>query len=214
MFKNTCILKSFSEDELKSFYKIGKQKKYKKNQIIFSKNEIGKNFFIIKEGEVEIFTDKGKKKKIIANLSKGDFFGELALLGVGIRTASAVTKTDSVLYVVSREDFQNYLSKNHKFTLKLLYVLAERLRATDEEIEDLIFNNIFKRVVKLLCKLSGKNKEINASQNHIAQYLGTSRIPVNRVLNYLAKKNIISLSREKIIINDSEKIKSIAGLEK
>ncbi|NLH39048.1 MAG: Crp/Fnr family transcriptional regulator [Elusimicrobia bacterium] len=210
LLKKVKTLKGFSKADIKALKSLGKLKKFNKGDIIFNKNDSGKKFYILKKGEVQIFTELGNKDKIISVLSENDFFGELALLGIGYRTASAVAIKDSEVYVISMKDFESLLLNNKEFTLKLLYIMAERLRKTDEEIENLLFYNIFGRVIKFLYESCRKNNntELSITQDDIAKNLGTTRIPVNRVLQRLKNKGIITLSRGKIII-DEKKLNSI-----
>jgi CRP/FNR family transcriptional regulator len=211
LFKSIDLFKKLDKNEIKKLAKIARFKRYKKGEVIFNKNEIGTTFFIVKSGKVKIITNIGTKNKILSMIDENDFFGELALLGVKYRTASAVCDMDSELYVISRKDFQDFLIKNRDFAIKMLYTMAERLKKADEEIENLLFHNMFGRVVKFIYNLyNNENKtEIKISQQDIAKNLGTTRVPINRIISHLKARDIIETYREKIIIKDIDKIKNI-----
>ncbi|MEF3280097.1 MAG: Crp/Fnr family transcriptional regulator [Elusimicrobiota bacterium] len=215
LFRKVNIFSNFSDSEFKKISKILKIKKVKKGKIVFNKNEIGNSFFIVKSGKIKIFTNASHKKKVYSILGEGEFFGELALLGIKYRTASAQAEEDSELFSISSKDFQKYILKNKNFILKLLYNLAYRLKKADEEIEGLIFKNIFGRVAKEIFELSKKEKmgKIYITQKKLAENLGTTRIPVNRVLQKMKEKGIIDTSRERITIIDVDKIRSISGVK-
>ncbi len=210
--KNVELFKKLSKKEIEKIQKIGRIKKFKKGDIIFNKNEIGRNFFIVKKGEVKIFTEVCGKEKVLALMNENDFFGELALLGIKYRTATAVCGKDCEVYVISQNDFYKFLNKNHSFTMKLLYTIAERLKNADEEIENLLSNNMFGRIVKFLYKkyCECKTCELKITQDEMAKLLGTTRVPVNRTLSLLKKRNIIETNRGVIKLIDIEKIKGIA----
>ncbi len=89
--------------ELKEFIKKAKIKRFKKNELIFSKNDYGKFFYIVKNGKVRLFTSFGRKTKIFADISENEFFGELALFGIKYRTANAIALTDCELYTIRRK---------------------------------------------------------------------------------------------------------------
>jgi NADH dehydrogenase len=80
---------------------------YEPGEIIISKHEIGRELFIVKRGDVEVFqpAEDGAKESVVATLTKGDVFGEKALLEDTTRTASVRAKTAVDLLVISREDF-------------------------------------------------------------------------------------------------------------
>ena len=63
--------------------------RYARNELIIREGEAGDSFFIIEQGEVEVFVSSPRgKKKSLTILSVGDFFGEIALLTGERRTAS------------------------------------------------------------------------------------------------------------------------------
>jgi CRP-like cAMP-binding protein len=80
---------------------------YEPGELIIAKHEIGREVFIMKAGEVEVFDpgEHGNPEKILAHFKKGEVFGERALLEDIPRAASvrAVTPVDVV--VMSRDDF-------------------------------------------------------------------------------------------------------------
>lgn len=80
---------------------------YEPGEIIINKGEIGRELYIVKHGEVEVFDpahDGGADRKI-AVLKKGEVFGEKALLDDTPRTASVRAATPVDVLVISREDF-------------------------------------------------------------------------------------------------------------
>ena len=80
---------------------------YEPGEIIIAKYEIGRELFIVKHGEVEVFdpaTD-GQAERIIATCKKGEVFGEKALLDDTPRLASVRAATAVDVLVMSREDF-------------------------------------------------------------------------------------------------------------
>jgi NADH dehydrogenase len=76
-------------------------------EIIINKHEIGRELFIIKSGEVEVFQpgDRDSAEKLVATLRAGEVFGEKALLEDVPRGASIRAKTAVDLFVMSRDDF-------------------------------------------------------------------------------------------------------------
>ena len=76
-----------------------------KQKNIFEQGNIGHHFYIIKSGYVKIFI----KDEYIRTLTKGDFFGELALLHGGERTATATAEDESYLWCLQRENFKKVI---------------------------------------------------------------------------------------------------------
>ena len=67
--------------------------------------EPGDQAFLVADGELEVLV--GDKR--IATLGRGDLVGEIALLRGGVRTATVVSKTDSLLFEIERETFMETL---------------------------------------------------------------------------------------------------------
>ena len=82
---------------------------FKDGKTIFKEGEIGSNFYMIVNGQVDVYKDGGDYP--INNLGPDTYFGERALLQSddGVRTATCVAKTDVECLSLCREDFTNLL---------------------------------------------------------------------------------------------------------
>jgi NADH dehydrogenase len=80
---------------------------YEPGEIIINKHEIGRELYLVRAGEVEVFqpAENGAAERIVATLGRGEVFGEKALLEDTLRTASVRAKTAVDLLVISRENF-------------------------------------------------------------------------------------------------------------
>ena len=132
MLRKVCFFKALTAKEINQILSIARLKRYKSGEIVFMKEDIGDNFFIVKSGRIKIFTSIGAdKKKTFAFLKKGDFFGEMSLLGGKVRSASAQAVEESELLVISKKNFKDLILQSPDFTLKLLYTLTDRLNKSD-----------------------------------------------------------------------------------
>jgi CRP/FNR family transcriptional regulator, cyclic AMP receptor protein len=98
----------------------------KAGSVIFREGEAADQLFVIKSGEVRIQIGN----RTITELSAGDIFGEMALIDNEPRSATAVAMTDVELVPVSEKQFLFLVSQTPYFALKVMRVLARRLRAT------------------------------------------------------------------------------------
>ncbi|HEX5779443.1 MAG TPA: FAD-dependent oxidoreductase [Xanthobacteraceae bacterium] len=80
---------------------------FEPGEIIINKHEIGRELFILKKGEVEVFqpAEEGKAETPVTVLARGAVFGERALIDDTPRTASVRAKTAVDVLVISRADF-------------------------------------------------------------------------------------------------------------
>jgi CRP-like cAMP-binding protein len=96
-------------------------------QILARQGQVGREFLVMIEGAARVEID-GQE---IAMLGPGDFFGEMALLDGGPRTASVVAVTDLVADVMNRQEFEHVLTSAPHVARAVLIGLARRLREAD-----------------------------------------------------------------------------------
>ncbi len=87
----------------------------------------GHEFFLIVTGEAVVRRDGYD----VATLGPGDYFGELAILDGGVRSATVVAETDLALLVIGQREFVSVLGEVPTLATKLLASMARRLRQAD-----------------------------------------------------------------------------------
>lgn len=95
-------------------------------QTVITQGEPGDNFYLIRDGSVDVSQVIDGSQKKVAELVTGDFFGEAALMTGDPRNATVVTKQDTVLYALDKEEFQAALSTSDSFEQELRKALFER----------------------------------------------------------------------------------------
>jgi CRP/FNR family cyclic AMP-dependent transcriptional regulator len=100
----------------------------KAGEIIFKEGDEAEQLFVIKSGQIGI--QLGNRR--LAELSANSIFGEMALIDDAPRSATAVAITDVELVPVSEKQFLFLVSQTPFFALKVMRVLAARLRATNK----------------------------------------------------------------------------------
>ena len=107
---------------------------YQDGETVFAVGEPGLGMYLVLSGEVNIELNQ----QSLARLSAGDFFGEIALFGEEVRTATAVAEGPTQLVAFFRPDLEEWLERSPETGVKLLlqlgHVLAQRLRKTNERL--------------------------------------------------------------------------------
>jgi CRP-like cAMP-binding protein len=101
---------------------------FKAGSIIFREGDEARELFVIKSGQVRIQIGN----RAITELAADSIFGEMALIDNEPRSATAVAITDVELVAVSEKQFLFLVSQTPYFALKVMRVLAQRLRATNK----------------------------------------------------------------------------------
>jgi CRP-like cAMP-binding protein len=118
-----------SKRELLLIARSAKEVTHRAGTTIAREGERGIGLFVILEGECEV-TIGGKRK---ASLGPGDFFGEVALLDGGPRTATVTALTQVRLVGITGWVFRGLLMEHPTIALKTLEAVAGRLRAVSKE---------------------------------------------------------------------------------
>jgi uncharacterized membrane protein len=109
---------------------------------LFRVGDAGDAMYIIESGRVRItVTDADGREVILASLGHGDFFGEMAMLDGHGRSADAAVTEDSILRVLTREDFLNFVSSDSRIVLEMLSAITRRLRRTDDLLRHRVSRN-------------------------------------------------------------------------
>ncbi len=98
---------------------------------LFREGESGNEMFIIREGQVEILKAFEGEDRVLAVLTEGDFFGEIAVLEDLPRCASARAQSDCVLLRIDRSTFDQIVRHNPEIAVRMLRKLLRRLRAAN-----------------------------------------------------------------------------------
>ena len=106
---------------------------YKDGERIIIAGKVESRMYIILEGKVEIYLSGEGQKIVVANLQKGDFFGEISLFNNKPRSANANAIGDvKLVYIDNLKQLQLFLVKNPGFAAKMVHILADRLAKTDK----------------------------------------------------------------------------------
>ncbi len=109
LLKKSHLFRGIGDTELASIAGAMKAKTYEESELVFAQDEPADSFYFVFNGQVQV-VQNGKQ---IANLYKGDYFGEMGLLKGNRRTATAKALPGTTLLILYREDFKTLL-KNIK----------------------------------------------------------------------------------------------------
>jgi CRP/FNR family transcriptional regulator, cyclic AMP receptor protein len=136
--KSIPIFEELSKRDFSLLFELVHDRIYIAGEYVFYQGDPGLGIYLIREGEIEIQrTGKNGNTLSLAQLNKGDFFGELALVDGEKRSASAIAKTDTKLAVIFKPDLDEFIDKFPKKGVRILdgisKIIATRLRKMNEE---------------------------------------------------------------------------------
>ena len=133
------LFRKFDENMINALTTCMDKKSLVPGEKVFSKGDEGDELFLVRRGSVRILLPlEGGKRHHVATIGRGDFFGELAFLDRGVRSADAEAKVPTDLYVLSRSRFNAESRSNPTMGVqvfaRLAIAISERLRRTDAEL--------------------------------------------------------------------------------
>jgi len=110
---------------------------------LFRAGDVGDAMYLIENGRVRItVSDEDQKEIVLAELARGDFFGEMAIIDGKNRSADAAVIEDARLAILSRENFLRFIQTNPTVALEMLSATFSRLRRTDKMLQQRVSRNV------------------------------------------------------------------------
>jgi CRP/FNR family cyclic AMP-dependent transcriptional regulator len=126
------IFSTCSKKELSTIASAGKEVQFEAGKMICKEGESGAGMHIILEGETRVQVGGRTKRR----LGPGAFFGEIALLDGGPRTATVIAETPVRTFSLTSWSFKSLLKSQPGLALKMLEGVCRRIRKSDASISD------------------------------------------------------------------------------
>ncbi|MDQ3746738.1 MAG: DUF1003 domain-containing protein [Acidobacteriota bacterium] len=149
---------------------------------LFQTGDAGDSMYLIEGGRVRIhIRDADGDDVTLAELARGDFFGEMAILDGKPRSASATVVEDARLAVLQRDDFLAFVRRNPEVSLRMLAAITTRLRRTDDLLRQRVSRNVNEeeaarltladRMADLIAEFGGSWKFIGAAMGFMVLWV-------------------------------------------
>ena len=193
---------------------------YRRGETIFHKDDAGSALHIVRSGRVKISMPSAEgEEAILAILTEGDFFGELAILDGKPRSATAIAMEATSTYTIDRFDLLKALRAEPEMAMEILSTLSERLRRTNLLVEEAFFLDVRSRMARQLLEWAEKHGvetdegvriDVRITQHDLASAIGATRESVNRHLGQLQDWGLISISGHHIHLLDIDGLRRLA----
>lgn len=112
------------------------ERQYEASEEIVTQGQGGEGFFVLISGKAEAVRVRNDGERVIVNsFGPGDFFGEMALLDAGLRTATVTALEPTNCLVLRREDFIGLLREDGEMAVLVLQELARRFRMALDRLQ-------------------------------------------------------------------------------
>ena len=185
---------------------------YKAHTDIFHAGDQGATMYIVLTGAVKIFVPAIDGREVVLAVHRsGDLLGEMSLLDDEPRSASATTIEETEMVSLRRADFLRVLNEHPEAQRAIIEVLVERLRATNQSIQDAYLLDVPGRLARRLLLIAhehgvrterGTELGLRVSQQELANMIGASRVAVNKQLQAWRQQSIVDVNRQRVTILD------------
>ncbi len=138
--KGKSLFLEFTDDELGDFLELLDVVEAKRGEVIVKQDDSGDCMFVLVDGGARVLHHRGGKDVDLAALQPGDFFGELALVDSGVRSADVVAAADCTLLRITQAAISAaagvYPTAAFKFLIAIGRILVVRLRQTNQRYVD------------------------------------------------------------------------------
>jgi CRP/FNR family cyclic AMP-dependent transcriptional regulator len=104
---------------------------YAAGSVIFEEGQSRDSMYVVQQGEVELKV----KGQVVETVGVDGFFGEMALIDCGPRSATAVAKTDCSLVPINEKRFLYMVEETPFFAVTVMRILSMRLRRRNALIQ-------------------------------------------------------------------------------
>ena len=167
LLRSIPMFGNLSDADLQALSGAVTRRDYKAGAMIFALGDAGDAMYIVDRGDVNIHLPGQNSQRIsLKDISRGEYFGELALFDEKPRSASAVATSDTRLLELKHDTLTPYLERRPAAAMAILRTMSERLRETNELLSARAAKNVdaeFDKNLSWSDRLADQVAELNGS---------------------------------------------------
>ncbi|RSK27948.1 Crp/Fnr family transcriptional regulator [Bacillus sp. HMF5848] len=190
----------------------------RKGKYIFQEGMDAHEVYIIRKGRVQISKITNDGKELCLRIcQRDDIFGELTLFTDNPKyLLNSKVIEDGEAAVIYKENLERLLFENSQFAFEFMKWMSDHFRKTQTKFRDLLLMGKKGALYSTLIRLSnsygtkkpdGIHINIPLTNQELANFCGTTRESINRMLNELRRNNILSINQGKITIHNLQYLK-------
>lgn len=212
-FEDVNLFKILCPHKFKAYKKEHDFDAYKKSDYIYFEEDSSNKVYLIEKGKVKLgYYSEDGEEVVKAILSRGELFGEKAILGEKKRDEFAQSVDNSTsICPVGVDTMHDLMRDNQSFSFRIYKFIGFKLQRLERRLKVLMYKDAKTRLVEFLddlctdygydCPETGDHIIKHPyTQKDIASLIGSSRPTLNILLNELKEENVLEFSRKEIRI--------------
>jgi CRP-like cAMP-binding protein len=221
LIARTALFQGLAAEDLAAVAAELRPVKFDSGQLIFSRGDAGSEVYLVADGRVRLSVLTGEGRELsFAHIGPASWFGEIAMLDGGVRTADATAVGKVLALSLSKGAYLRAVAARPAVGEAMIRFLCSRIREADQQLETIALYPIEGRLARFFLasaqQTGSKDKrpalDLAMSQSDLALLVGASRPKVNTALAMLEASGAITRSGSRIVC-DLEELKVIAGSE-
>jgi CRP/FNR family cyclic AMP-dependent transcriptional regulator len=171
---------------------------FPKGHVIFREGDAGQEMFVIQAGKIRLTREIRGEDQFVADLGAGEFFGEMSILNLKPRSATATVVEDTQVLALGPKTFEAMIKANTEIAVRMIKKLAARLDDANDRIENLMLRDVNSRVVHQILHLVrshgqtvGSEVEVALPVDTIANVAGVDAPKVEAVLARMERSQLV-----------------------
>jgi CRP/FNR family transcriptional regulator len=217
------LFADLSEPELGRIAQVAVPRSWPAGTVILREGDPGDTCYVIRSGRARVTREHPDGRAItLTNVGPGEIFGELAMFGGEVRSATVETLENVDAVAILADDLKRLLKDHPEISVKLLGALSQKLRESNERIARQSFQKVSSRVAGVLTRLieagsgtsvvhSPKTHDtelvVHSTQADLAQLAGSSREATSRFLASLQRAGVVTCRRGRVIVHDPQALR-------
>jgi CRP/FNR family cyclic AMP-dependent transcriptional regulator len=223
LLRSIPLFAGLSPQELAHVGALARVRQYAARVVVVSQGDPALALYAIVRGRLKVAScGPDGRDTVLGIMSEGEVFGEVALIDGGTRSATCTSIEPCELLVIERAQFLELLEQSPAIAVKLLHVLAGRLRRLSQRSEDAAFLDVPSRLARSLLDLATRFGEqrrapasgiwitLKLSQQELGDLVGATRESVNKHLNEWTRQGYVTMQGGRMIISDIDSVRRIA----
>lgn len=196
------------------------EKGYLPGERIYTAGDPAERLFVVADGKVKLLQHAASGRSVLLDiLTSGEFFGNLATLGVATYSDTAQAQTTTCALSIRSDDFRQVLDEHPGLALKTLAIMGERLSAANQRVLQLSSMPVEQRIAFTLLDLARKHGrkqadglliDVPLSRDDLAEMTGATPETTSRVMSQFHSRGVIESGRQWVAITDQQQLESLA----
>jgi CRP/FNR family transcriptional regulator len=222
LLARVSLFADLSAPELERIAQVAVRRAYPADAVILREGDSGDTCYVMRSGRARITREHPDGRAItLTNVGPGEIFGELAMFGDEVRSATVETLEEVEVVAILADDLKRLLNAHPEISVKLLGALAQKLRESNERIARQSFQKVSSRVAGVLARLietsSGTSViqsldheaeiVVHSTQADLAQLAGSSREATSRFLASLQRAGVVTCRRGRVVVHKPQALR-------